>query len=210
MKNLSLILNLVLLVAVAILFYLHFSSSDVDNGSAGKAMTSISSKQDLRIAYINSDSLLKHYEYMDQLTSDLDKTREKLEKEYKNRAEGLQREIQNFQSTMNSMTMAQAKAVQEDLVQKQQNLARYQENLAQQLMQEEASKQNELYDKVSAYLKEFGTDNNLELVLTYTKGSGVLFASDSLDITAAVIDGLNEEYNGGDNTTGSDSTAVEN
>jgi outer membrane protein len=32
------------------------------------------------------------------------------------------------------------------------------------------------------------------VVLTYTKGSGVLYASDSLDITYEVITGLNEAY----------------
>ncbi|MGB3180852.1 MAG: OmpH family outer membrane protein [Cyclobacteriaceae bacterium] len=207
MKNLSLILNLVLLVAVAVLFYLHFSTNNV-SAEPANAMGSYSGKQDLRVAYINSDSLLKHYDYMEEVTAELEETRGKLENEYKNRAEGLQQEITNFQRTMNSMTMAQAKAVQEDLVQKQQNLARYQENLGQQLMQEEASKQNELYDRVATYLEEFGTENNLELVLTYTKGSGVLFASDSLDITTAVIDGLNSEYNSGNNAD-TDTTEVE-
>jgi outer membrane protein len=32
------------------------------------------------------------------------------------------------------------------------------------------------------------------VVLTYSKGSGVLYASDSLDITKAVIAGLNDRH----------------
>ena len=56
MKNISLILNGVLLVAVAILYYLHFSSSpDSPAASSGAAA-------DLKVAYINSDSVLEHYE----------------------------------------------------------------------------------------------------------------------------------------------------
>ncbi|MFA0964247.1 OmpH family outer membrane protein [Roseivirga sp. BDSF3-8] len=208
MKNLSLILNLVLLVAVAVLFYLHFSANTPAQANETADMSVAGSKENLRVAYINSDSLLKHYDYMEELTAELEETQQKFENEFKNRKQGLEREIQNFQQNMNNMTRAQAMAVQEDLVQKQQNLVRYQENLTQQLMQEEASKQNELYDRVAAYLKEYGSANQLELVLTYTKGSGVLYASDSLDITSAVIDGLNSQYSSG-SAVEADSTQAE-
>jgi outer membrane protein len=118
-----------------------------------------------------------------------------LNAEYQNRAEGLQKEISNFQTTAGNMTISQARAVEEDLRKKQQNLMMYQEQLGQQLMQEEASMNSDLYDKVSEYLQDYGKNKNLQIVLTYTKGSGVLYANDSLDITKEVIVGLNEAYN---------------
>jgi outer membrane protein len=59
MKNLSLGLNIVLLVAVGVLYYLHFSSK----GSNGASSSPVS-VGDLSIAYINSDSVLKHYEFL--------------------------------------------------------------------------------------------------------------------------------------------------
>ena len=69
-----------------------------------------------------------------------------------------------------------------------------------------------LYDKVSDYLQDYGTDKNLQLVLTYTKGSGVLYANDSLDITDQIIFGLNEAYsqaqNGGATSSKTDSTST--
>ena len=70
----------------------------------------------------------------------------------------------------------------------------YQEQLGQQLMQEEARMNTALYDKVAAYLREYGLNKSLQIVLTYTKGSGVLYANDSLDITKEVMLGLNEAY----------------
>ena len=58
MKNISLILNAVLLVAVAVLFYLHFSAgAPADVSAAGIT-------GDVKIAYINSDSVLKQYDYL--------------------------------------------------------------------------------------------------------------------------------------------------
>ena len=120
--------------------------------------------------------------------------RDKLNVEYQNRAEGLQKEINNFQSTAGNMTISQARAVEEDLQKKQQNLMMYQDQLRQQLMQEEAKMNTELYDKVSDYLQDYGLDKNLQIVLTYTKGSGVLYANEGLDITDQILSGLNDAY----------------
>ncbi len=193
MKNtISIVLNVVLLVAVAVLYALHFSDNTKGEESASAKESII--PVDLSIAYVNSDSLLKNYDFFKDLEKKLIEKRDKLNKEYQNRAEGLQQEISNFQTTAGNMTISQARAVEEDLRKKQQNLLMYQDQLGQQLMQEEAKMNSELYDKVSAYLRDYGLDKDLQIVLTYTKGSGVLYANDSLDITDQVIVGLNEAY----------------
>ena len=70
----------------------------------------------------------------------------------------------------------------------------YQEQLGQQMRGEEAKMNADLYENVSDYLRDYGLNKNLQLVLTYTKGSGVLYANDSLDITDQIIVGLNEKY----------------
>lgn len=188
MKNLSLVLNIVLVIAVGVLYYLHFSGSSNANNFASSGVSS-----DLSVAYINIDSLSK-YEFFKEVQKKMGDKRAKLEGEYANRAQGLQTEIENFQRNGQNMSIAQARAVEEDLMQKQQNLMRYQESLSQELMREDNVLQNELYDRIANYLKVYGAQNNLQLVLTYSKGSGVLFASDSLNITEQVIQGLNTEY----------------
>ena len=59
MKNLSLILSSVLLVAVAVLYYLHFSS-----GSSRSTSSASVPVGELSIAYINSDSVLKNFDFL--------------------------------------------------------------------------------------------------------------------------------------------------
>ena len=191
MKNLPIILNVVLFIAVIVLFFLHFSSQS--NTEAEPAM-SASSSFPLNIAYINSDTLLKNYEFSKVAADELEGKKDELQAEYENRARGLQTEIQNFQRNAQNMTIAQARAIEEDLTKKQQNLLRYQETLTQTLMQEEAKISNDLYDKVATYLRDYGQAHDFQLVLTYQKGSGVLYANDSLNITQEVITGLNEAY----------------
>lgn len=203
MKNLSLILNIVLLAAVVALYILHFTS--------GKDQTPETSETNaapfaVNIAYINSDTLLQKYEFSKVAADELESKQVELQAEYENRARGLQTEIQNFQRNAQNMTMAQARAIEEDLTKKQQNLLRYQESLTQTLMQEEAKVSNELYDKVADYLRDYGLTNNYQLVLTYQKGSGVLYANDSLNITTQVVDGLNQAYQ--QEAKSADTTAV--
>jgi outer membrane protein len=91
--------------------------------------------------------------------------------------------------------VAQGKALEENLMKKQQNLRVYQEDLSRKLRQKEAELNNELYKTISDYLKEYGDENNLQLVLTYSRGSDVLYANEGLEITNEVIEGLNKAYN---------------
>src|SRR6478752_6169849 len=129
MKNLSLILSTVLLVAVAVLFYLHFSS----NGSKSTSSTG-APVGELSIAFINSDSVLKNYDFLKDNRVVLEAKTQKMDADYRNRAQSLQGEINSYQRNQSNLTIGQARALEEDLAKKQQNLQLYQQSLSQQLM----------------------------------------------------------------------------
>jgi len=189
MKNLSLILNAILLVAVGVLFYLHFSSGKPSTESDSSVSTG-----DLKIAYINSDSVLKYYEYLKVNKVQLEGKTKKMDQDYRNRAMGLQNEIAAYQRNVSNMTLGQVKAVEEDLGKKQQNLQMYQQTLSQQLMAEEQKIQKELYDRITVFLKKYGSEKGLQIVLKFDPTSDLLFAGQPLDISQDVITGLNAEY----------------
>jgi outer membrane protein len=204
MKNLSLIVNAILLVAVGVLYYLHFS--------AGKSIGTVESAVtpgDMKIAYINADTVLKYYEYLKSTKVKLEEKTKKMDADYRNRAMGLQNEIAAYQRNVSNMTLGQVKAVEEDLGKKQQNLQMYQQSLGQQLMEEEAKIQKELYDRITVFLKKYGIEKGLQIVLKFDQTSDLLFANNPLDISQDVITGLNAEYKL-ENTTKvkSDSTAT--
>lgn len=190
MKNISLILNGVLLVAVAVLFYLHFSGGKSASGS--DLASSIPS--DIKIAFINSDSVLKHYDYLKVNKDQLEAKTQKMQTEYRNRAMGLQNEIAAYQRNVGNMTLSQVKATEEDLGKKQQNLQMYQQTLEQQFMEEQGKLNRELYDRITVFLKKYGADNGLQLVLKFDPTSDVLYGGQALDITSDAIKGLNESY----------------
>jgi outer membrane protein len=190
MKNVSLALNVVLLLAVAVLYYLHFSSPKASpaGGDGGVLL------QDAKIAYINSDSVLKYYEYLTVNRTALETKGQQMEQDFRNRAQSLQNDVATYQRTVNNMTFGQAKAAEEELTKKQQNLQMYQQSLSQQLAMEEGKLNKELYDRITAFLKDYAKQNNLQVVLKYDPTSDVLFGGETLDITKPVIDGLNSAY----------------
>ena len=203
MKNLSLILNAILLVAVGVLYYLHFSGGK-SSGTTESAVT----PSDLKIAYINADTVLKYYEYLKTTKVKLEEKTKKMDADYRNRAMGLQNEIAAYQRNVSNMTLGQVKAVEEDLGKKQQNLQMYQQSLGQQLMAEESKIQKELYDRITVFLKKYGSEKGLQIVLKFDPTSDLLFAGQPLDISQDVITGLNAAYKLENTKTKADSTAT--
>ena len=60
---------------------------------------------------------------------------------------------------------------------------------------EEAVENEKLYNKVAEFLKQYAKTKGYKLVLTYSKANPtVLYADESLDVTKAVVEGLNAEY----------------
>jgi outer membrane protein len=189
MKNLSLILNVVLLIAVSVLYYLHFSNSK--SATVGSSSVVPGS---LQIAYINADSVLKNYDYFKASREKFESKGKKLDQDLRNRAQSFQNDYTAYQQNLGNMTIGQAKAVEEDLAKKQQNLRMYQESLNQQLMGDEAKMNQELYGKVTDFLKKYGKEKGIQIVFKYDPTSDLLFGGDGLDISQDVIQGLNASY----------------
>lgn len=189
MKNLSLILNIVLLVAVGVLFYFQFSSKTPHSAGASTAIAG-----DLTIAYIHSDSVVKNYKFLDDKKVIMEAKTKKMDSDFRNRAQTLQSEITAYQRNVSSMTIGQAKALEEDLAKKQQNLQMYQQSLNQEVMKDESELNKELYDRITAFLKTYSEENGLQVVLKFDQTSDVLYGVAALDITKPVTEGLNALY----------------
>jgi outer membrane protein len=161
---------------------------------AGTTETSGSSG-DLKVAFVYTDSVINKYDYFVKKSEEITDKGKKFEGELQSRAQGFEREVANFQQSANTMTQNQALAKQDELGQKQQNLITYRDNLMQELSVDEANLYNEVYTQVQDYLKTYAQENSLDVILSYTRGGAVWYASDAMDLTKSVIEGLNKKYN---------------
>lgn len=201
MKNVSLALNVVLLIAVAVLYYFQFSGSKSESKTSGPASLS-------KIAYINADTVLKYYEYTKVNNEKLKTKAQKLQDDLKTRAIVLQGEINDYQRTRNSLTIGQAQAVEEGLNRKGENYRMAEESASQEIQMEQAKIAQELYEKITGYLKKYATEQGIEVVLKFDGTSDLWYGAQPLDISKPVVEGLNVEYKSGGTNPKADSTAT--
>jgi outer membrane protein len=195
MKNLSLILNAVLAIAVIILFWLVLGTK---SNSAAKELitgkTTIAAGK-LPIAYINVDSLLLHYQFSKDANESLTKKQEDSRLTINTRARELQTEMAEFQKKLeNNAFLSRERAEQEQLrlQKKQQELQQLDGKLSQQLMQVQQKMSEELRDTINAFLKDFNKEHKYEMIISNTANDNVLYAGKAYDITSEVTKLLNE------------------
>ncbi len=193
MKNASLILNVILTIAVAVLYYLHFKDRQP---TAPVEVAKPAEAKGKEIVYVNVDSLLTKYEYFKDTQKVLESKRFQLENELATKGRNLQNKAAFFQqqASQGKLTQEQGRATEVSLQKEQQDILAYRERAAQNLAVEEQNKNKELYDQIYDYLKKLNGQNKYQFVLGYTKGGGILFANPDADQTKVILDGLNKEY----------------
>src|SRR5262245_38663912 len=124
MKNLSLILNAVLLVAVGVLYYLHFQSPKAAEPIA-EPVTVTTAAGPLRpasIVYVNSDSLLDNYAFLKAKKQDLEARHKKITADLEAEGQRLQSDVESYRQRGASMTDEQRMQTEEQLMIRQQQL----------------------------------------------------------------------------------------
>lgn len=196
MKKASLILNIILFILVAVLFYLHFSSKSNKDAVTPVITKDVPSSSSLSIAYVNIDSLEAHYAYFQQKRSALAKEQESIQNDLSSSARALQNEVAQLQQKASTMTQAQGEAAQKSIMQKQQALQQREQDLRQKFMQEQQDFNLDLHNRLTTFLKKYNEDKHYSYILSYSEmASDILLKDTAYNITADVIKGLNEEEN---------------
>jgi len=149
---------------------------------------------DLKVAYINQDTLLKYYDFVKVKSDALEAKMKSYQGQLAARESSLQQEVQQYQQGRGNLTMGQASLIEEGLQKKGQNLQLFQQSLSQQIEEERATVSRELYMKITDYLRDYSKQRGIMVVMKYDRDSDLLFAGDSLDISKDVIKGLNDSW----------------
>lgn len=208
MKNLSLVLNAVLIIAVAILFYqVHSLQKNGSPEPAAAAETAASQAvpvvtngpsnlADAKIAYVNTDSINMHYQYIADFTKSINASKSSLEAQMATMDERFQKDYQEYQESAQAGILPQSEMVkkEEALKKQQSDLANKQvqmQNLALKLEE----KNTELQNNVKSFLRKYN-NGKFDYILSYSDMvPTILLTNAKLDITRDVLKGLNEEYN---------------
>lgn len=197
MKNFSIVLNVVLCIAVIVLYALYFSgrsASDVkETGGARVADEAGATK----IVYINTDTLMTNYLLAVELNEAFLKKQEERRTELNVKAKSLDQEANEFQRKLqNNGFLSEARAIdaRDQLLIKQENLRRLQQEMIDKTAREQNDLNRQLFEEITSFLEEYNKEKGFNIVLSTQLGGNVLYAEDGYDITMDIVNRLNENY----------------
>jgi len=194
MKKLSVILYVVLFLAVAGLYFLHFSGNKKNKNSETAGNIPVSTAQG--IAYVNIDSVIFKFDMFFDRRNDLMAKQKSAEAELNSKGSLYEKGAKDYQDKVNKglVTRATAAQIEQSLVQQQQELVSLRDKLQSNLMEEEQVMNRQILEYITKFLAENKTDYNYQYILGKSFGSVVLYGDNALDITPKVLDAINKKY----------------
>ena len=196
MKNLSLILNAVLIVAVGVLFYFQFRPGKTSGSEIQSPRNLSTVPSDQAIVYVNIDTLLHHYAYFHDMQDEFQDKQDELEGELNRRSQQYQASVNDYQNKLQKglVTRREAADLEQQLMQEQQELLKLRDDMTGQLAEEEQVRNRRLINKIMEYLEVYNKDYHYQFIFSNSFGDNLLYANDRLDITNSVLTGLNAQY----------------
>ncbi|MDD4189926.1 MAG: OmpH family outer membrane protein [Mangrovibacterium sp.] len=192
MKNTSLILNLVLLIAVLVIYVLHFTAAkNGDSTEVGKVSDQLSN---LKIAYVKVDSLILNYDLAQELHDSFTKNQDAYTREYAARRSKFEEQAAAFQEKVQrGGFLTEQRAVQERdrLVGEEQAIVKLDQELSAKLAEMQNVNNQQLLDSLMNYLKTYNAGRKYSYIFN---SSGILIGDDAHNITKEVLTALNARY----------------
>ncbi|SIT34014.1 periplasmic chaperone for outer membrane proteins Skp [Filimonas lacunae] len=197
MKNFLIGLNIVLLLAVGVLYYLFFSAKKADSKPSMANLVSDSAAVgtgSVKMVYFESDSLEKQYEYYKEVRSALRQKDEENVRKLTNLRNEFNNTVKGYQQKGSSMTQNEQTQAQQTL---QQMESEYQNTAQQQQQDMQAESMRRLQEvkmKIQDFLKDYAKEKGFVFVFGTNEYDYLYYKDPSRDITADVVRLLNERY----------------
>ncbi len=150
----------------------------------------------LKIAYINTDTIMAKYTMAIEMQKDLQSKQANLESSLRNKYAQLQKEEQEYLKTGQNLTLTQQQAKEKEFQQREQELGQQMQQQPLQFQQEVAQQNEKLLNAVLAFVKDYNQKHDkFNIILSISRTNGpTLYIDEGMDITDEIVKGLNEEY----------------
>lgn len=194
MKNLSTILLIVLFLAVAGIYVLHFTGTG--NGKGVATAEGAGESKSHGIVYVNIDTIIFNFEMFADRRNDLLNKQKNAEAELNSKTFQYEKGVRDYQEKVNKglVTRATAAQMEQALLQQQQDLVALRDKLQSELLEEEQVMNRQILDYITKFLEENKSEYNYQFILGKSFGGPVLYSDSTLDITYKVLNALNEKY----------------
>ena len=198
MKQTSTILSVIALVAVAVLGIIMLTdNSGKKPAPAAEGVEAVAQKG--AVVYFNLDRVLNEYDMANDLSSVVETKVQSIQQEITRRGNNLQKKANDFQEKIDKglITRSVAEVQAQKLQQEQNDFNTYAAQKQQEIAEEQQVMMNQIGDAIKKFIDKFNEEKQFALILSCQGDvlpAPVVTGDASLDITDAVIAGLNEEY----------------
>lgn len=198
MKRLNTVLNIVLIVAVGVLFVLYFTGKGADDivEDNTTSVQQSSEEGNLSLAYVQIDTLLANMQMYTDMNDRLTTKQQQLESNFASKYRSFERDVADFQNKIQKqlVTRREAQDLEQQLTNRRTQLEDERSNLMMELQEENTVSMNRIIDYIITYLEEYNSDGRYEYIFSSSYGNGILFAKDKHNITREVLRGINAKY----------------
>lgn len=159
------------------------------------AAPSAASNGDLKIAYVEIDTIMSQYKFCIDTKAKLEKDAKNSETNLTSKQRSLEQAAAKFQSDIqaNKLTQQQAQSIQANLQKQGADLQELQQRLSSSFAEDNAKFEQALSDSIQNFIKRYNKDKGYAIILP-KQGLNILYADKACDITDDVVKGLNKEY----------------
>lgn len=164
--------------------------------SKASSTNSTEQKQQAPIAYVEVDSLLTQYKFCTENKTVLEAKSKQYQSQVAAKMAQVQKAYADFQQKMQNGTFTtreQAEAAQLRIQKLQQEGAKLEEQLQKRMTAEQEKFNNTLRDSLQSFLKDYNKEMGYSMIVS-KQGDNLLYADPSLNLTKAVIEGMNKRY----------------
>ena len=174
-NTISIVIALIFSVAIAILFYLHFTKEN-------------------RYVYVDAQKLVNGYTGM----IDARKEYEQKSLVWKANLDTLRHEaevkIKEYEATVSKLNPNEKKLMEELIASKQEQFNNYQQIVSENVRKEDQELSAKVLAKVNDFIKRYGREKGYTIIMAATQYGNIIYADDKVNITEEVLVGLNAEY----------------
>ena len=167
------------------------------NGKTTEGTATPSVVSDMKVAYVEIDTLLSKYNFCIDLNEAMVKKSENVRLQLNQKAQDLQKQQQEFQTKYQNNAFLSAERAQQEydrITKLSDDLQKLSDKLQSELAAESEKNNIQLSDSIKNFLKEYNKTKGFTLIISNTGMDNLLYADKALDITQEVLDGLNARY----------------
>jgi len=154
-------------------------------------------KSELKIAFVQIDTLTSQYQRCKDLEEEFTKKRANAESTVSAKGKAFANQVQEFQRKVqqNMYTQDQYNAEQARLQKLQADMEELNARLTNSLQEDYAKEFQALTDTIQSFTKQYAKQKGFDFILCKSSGiDNVLYADDKYDVTSEVVAALNKRY----------------